>query len=86
MLELKFPNGSTMYCFSWGYEPCLIDAGILLVAGTYTLTVSASGSYSGEYSLTLGSSGPETITLGESRTIQVTVPLSFQVDVPYGTD
>ena len=84
-LELKWPDGSTMYCFSWGYEPCLIEAGILLTTGTYTLTVGASSYYSGEYSLTLGSAGSEPITLGESRTVQVNVPLSFRVNVPYNT-
>ena len=52
-LELKWPYGDTDMCYS--YQSCLIEAGILLVSGTYTLTVGASGSYSGEYSLTLGS-------------------------------
>jgi len=85
-LKLVIPDGSSNSCFS--YDSCLIEDVTLPTTGISTLVVGGSGTYTGSYDLTLGSSEPVGMSIGESRTIQVTpaMPFTVQIDVPSGTD
>jgi hypothetical protein len=85
-LTLFGPKGGSHSCIS--YEACLIDQMTLSATGLYTLLVYGSGSYTGTYSLTLGTPDPVPMTIGESKALAVTSskPLTFQIDVPSGAD
>ena len=85
-LNLTMPDGGFRSCFSYDY--CLIEDVTLPSSGVYTLTVGGSGSYTGDYYLTLGSSEPQAMAIGESRSIVVTpaLPVRVQIDVPSRTD